>query len=248
MKNIIPIVVAVVLGFVAVFTVSRTISKQADTAEKKVEVVAASRALSVNETLTEAFISPRLVPVSSLPKQHIKWENRSMVVGQKVLHAIPRGDYVLLADIGMSRSVGNVIGDGEWGVTVNFANMSKLLQPGDEIVVVGSFNITREVKQNKNADAPPQKITQTVTAVVLPRVRIIEITDQGVLLSLPPQQALALTAIRRKAELYALVRKTNDTKALNRKDGGIFEDSTLVEMIKGLSPISIPNVPAEVKE
>ena len=90
--------------------------------------------------------------------------------------------------------------------------------------------------------------TQTVTSVILPRARIIDIADRGVLLSLPPQQAVALTAIQRRAELYALLRRTNDTKALNRKDGGIFEESTMNGMINGLTPISIPNVPGEVKE
>ena len=248
MKNVIPIIVAVVFGFVAVFTVSKTVSNKSSQTETLVRVVSASRNLGVNETLTDAFISPRDVPVSSLPKQHIKWDTRAMLTGQKVLHAIPKGDYILLSDIGMNRSVGNVIGDGEWGVLVSFANMSRLLQPGDEIAIVGSFNITRSVRKDKNADAPAKTQSQTVTSVILPRVRIIDIADRGVLLSLPPQQAVALTAIQRRAELYALLRKTNDTKALNRKDGGIFEESTMTGMIKDLPVISLTGDSRKAKE
>ena len=225
MKNIIPLVIAVILGLAAVFAVSRTVSKNKENTEEMVEIVAASRMLGSGEAVAEAFIVPREVPLSALPKQHIKWDNRSMVIGQKVLHTIAKGDYLLLSDVGMSRSMGNVIGDGEWGFPINFADSSlvAMLQPGDEIAIIGTFKVSETVKQGKNLDAKEETFTRTVTSVVFPRVRILEITPSGgVFLSLPPQQALALTAISREAELYPLLRKTNDTKALNRKDGGIF--------------------------
>ncbi len=251
MKNIIPLITAVLLGLAAVYAVSRTVSKQNENIEKQVEVVAATRTLGANETLTSAFINPRTVPVSSLPKQHIKWENRNMIIGQKILHAVSKGDYILLSDVGMSRSMGNVIGDGEWGVPVTFSNSTlvKMLQPGDEIVIAGTFSVTSTVKTGKNADAAPVVVRKNCTAVIFPRVRILDITSDGsIILSLPPQQALALTAIQQKADLFPLLRKTNDTKALNRKDGGIFEDTALSQMINGLTPIEIPAVPTEIKE
>ena len=176
MKNIIPLVIAVILGLAAVFAVSRTVSKNKENTEEMVEIVAASRMLGSGEAVAEAFIVPREVPLSALPK-------------------------------------------------------------------------SETVKQGKNLDAKEETFTRTVTSVIFPRVRILEITPSGgVFLSLPPQQALALTAISREAELYPLLRKTNDTKALNRKDGGIFENSALTRMIEGLTPIDIPAVPAEIKE
>ena len=200
MKNIIPLVIAVILGLAAVFAVSRTVSKNKENTEEMVEIVAASRMLGSGEAVAEAFIVPREVPLSALPKQHIKWDNRSMVIGQKVLHTIAKGDYLLLSDVGMSRSMGNVIGDGEWGFPINFADSSlvAMLQPGDEIAIIGTFKVSETVKQGKNLDAKEETFTRTVTSVIFPRVRILEITPSGgVFLSLPPQQALALTAISR---------------------------------------------------
>ena len=88
---------------------------------------------------------------------------------------------------------------------------------------------------------------KTVTAVIYPRVSILEIQGSSVLLSLPPEQAIALTAIQRKAKLYPILRKKKDDSALNRLDGGKFEDSALTNMIKGLQKIEIPLVPAGVK-
>ena len=91
-------------------------------------------------------------------------------------------------------------------------------------------------------------VERTVTAVIYPRVSILEINGGSVLLSMPPQQAIALTAIQRKARLYPILRKKKDDNALNRFDGGVFDDSSLTDMVKGLQKIDIPLVPSEIKE
>ncbi len=251
MKNIIPLVVAVLLGLAAVFAVSRTMSKQTESVDKKIQVVAAARAIGENDTIAETNISPRLVSITSLPKQHVKWSSRTMIIGQKAVHAVAKGDYILLSDVaGTTGSMGSIIGDGEWGVPVMFADdaLMKILQPGDEIAIGGTFHIREQIKRGKDADAGVEEVEREVTTIIFPRVRILEIIGGGVMLSLPPQQALAISAIQRKVSLFPLLRRTNDTKALNRKDGGIFEDSSMNELIEGLTPVSIPAVPTEVKE
>ena len=251
MKNIIPLVVAVVLGLVAVFAVSRTIAGKDDTREQKVDVVMASRMMDEGDTVSEGVIYSVSVAVSSLPKQHVKWNNRNMIIGQKLVHSVAKGDYILLSDVGgVTLSKGNIIGDGEWGVPVHFSDgtLVKMLQPGDEIAIVGTYKLQETVKKGKDVDAGSDVIQRTVTTVIFPRVRILDMISGGVLLSLPPQQALALTAIQQQAELFPLLRKTNDTKAMNRKDGGIYESSTLTELAEGLNHIEIPAVPSEIKE
>ena len=248
MKNIVPLIVAVVLGLASVFAVSRTISKDSGNLEKTVEVVAASRVLVANEILSDAYIYSKVVSVSSLPKEHILWKNRNMVVGQKVLKPIAKDDYVLLSYVGMTTSMGNVIGEGEWGVPVSFsdATLVRLLQPGDEIAILGSFMITQEKKSALDEDAQAVTEDKIVTVVVFPRVRILEVVGgNSVMLSLPPQQAMTLVAAQRRAELYPVLRKTNDAKALNRKDGGVFEYTALSKMLEGLLPIEIPAVPSD---
>ena len=250
MKNLIPLVVAVVLGLAAVFAVSRTLAGRDDTQEEKIEIVSASRMLDAGETLTEGFINPRVVSASSVPKQRILWGDRAMILGQKMVHSVAKGDYVLLSDVGgVTRSKGGIIGEGEWGVPVSFADntLVKMLQPGDEIAIAGTYQIREAVKKGNDVDAGVEVLTRQVTTVIFPRVRILELTSNGVLLSLPPQQALALTAIQQQADLYPLLRKTNDTKALNRKDGGIYESLTLTELAEGLNRIELPAIPTELK-
>ena len=171
MKNVIPIVVAVVLGLAAVYAVSRTMADKDDRVEKNVAVVASSRGLQPRDVLTEALISPRVVSVNALPAQHITWENRNMILGQQMLNSVSRGDYILLSDVGLTRSKGQIVGDGEWGVPVSFADATlvKMLQAGDEIAIVASYNVVVREKVDKNVDAAPQEIRKNVTSVLFPR-------------------------------------------------------------------------------
>ena len=79
--------------------------------------------LDAGETLTEGFINPRVVSASSVPKHRILWGDRAMILGQKMVHSVAKGDYVLLSDVGgVTRSKGGIIGEGEWGVPVSFAD------------------------------------------------------------------------------------------------------------------------------
>ena len=68
MKNVIPVIVAVVLGLAGVFAVNRMVSKQNAKPEDKIIICAASRTLKANETITEEYIYPKEVGVSSLPQ------------------------------------------------------------------------------------------------------------------------------------------------------------------------------------
>jgi Flp pilus assembly protein CpaB len=250
MKNIIPVITAVILGLASVFAVSRIMSHKAVSPEATVDIVATSQTLKANETIEEDFIYAKKVGVSSVPQQRILWENRSMVIGQKTLVPIAKNDFLLYSNVGLSSSMGNIIGKGEWGVTVSFADSTllKVIQPGDEIAIVGIFKITSLIKTEKDTEAKPEAVTREVSTVIYPRVRILEkCGNNSVILSMPPQQALALINVQQRCKLYPLLRKTNDANVLNRKDGGIFEESTLLKLVDGLDAIEIPTTAIESK-
>lgn len=253
MKNIIPVVVAVVLGLAGVFVVNRIVSKQSVAPERKVIICAASRMLKANEQITDASIYGREVTVSSLPQQHILYENRSLIIGQKTLHPIAKDDYMLFSNIGTTSHMSNIIGDGEWGCPVKFDDSTLLaeLQPGDEIAIVAHYKAKKKNKISKDASAQNVGEDVFIATVLYPRVRILSKLKNGggVMLSLPPQQAIALTAMKKNVQLYPFLRKPNDPKALNRKDGGVFYHSTdlLNELIDGFDKIEIPLVPSDMK-
>jgi Flp pilus assembly protein CpaB len=250
MKNAIPLITAVLLGLAAVFAVSKTVKDADKPMERMRNVLIATSDIAAGEPIQESRVGTREVPESAIPRNAIDAAERSFTFNQKAKRPIAKGDYILYLDMDLDQSKSRALGDGQWGVPVSFADATllRMLQPGDDIAIVGTFNYSEPVKMGKNADAEVKMVEKTVTAVIYPRVSILEINGSSVLLSMPPQQAIALTAIQRKARLYPILRKKKDDNALNRLNGGMFEDSALTSMIKGLQKIDIPLVPSEVKE
>ena len=87
--------------------------------------------------------------------------------------------------------------------------------------------------------------------VLFPKVRVLEIPsgkrDQNlegvIIVLLPPQQAQALIAASRIAELTPVLRRSNDPTALNRMDAGMVTQETFNTMLNDLELVTIPKTP-----
>lgn len=254
MKNIIPVIVAVVLAIGAVFAVSRMKGVQQGNVDN-VSVVIAARDLGAGEVVKEGYIAERLVPRNALPAQAILWEKANLVVGQEVLRSVARGDYVMLNDVGMNKSLSRIVANGEWAVPVTFADYSLLqfMQPGDEIAIWATYSVKKAVA-NSDLSKAPAIVEEKATSVLFPCVRILDIgsgdgvqreegiRNKTVIVALPPQQAGILIAAQREAELFPALRRPNDITAKNRLDAGKVTDETLAEARNGLSVVKLPNV------
>ena len=250
MKNIIPLITAVLLGLAAIFAVSKTVKHNEKPDERMRNVLIVTGEILPGELIQESRIGVKSIPEETAPKNCIDESNMAFTFNQRAKRKISRGDYILYSDSELDQSKSHSLGDGQWGVPVTFADgvLTKMLQPGDDIAIIGTFVYRDTIRTEKNEDAEAKVVEKTVTAVIYPRVSILEIQGSSVLLSLPPEQAIAMTAIQRKARLYPILRKKKDDNALSRMDGGMFEDSALVEMLQGLPKISIPLVPSEIKQ
>ena len=250
MKNIIPLITAVLLGLAAIFAVSKTVKHSEKPEERMRNVLVVTGEILPGEQIQESRIGVKSVPESAAPKNSIDESNRAFTFNQRAKRKITPGDYILYSDIELDQSKSTALGDGQWGVPVTFADgvLTKMLQPGDDIAIIGTFVYREKVRTEKNEDAEAKVVEKTVTAVIYPRVSVLEIQGNSVLLSLPPEQAIAMTAIQRKAQLFPILRKKKDDNALSRMDGGMFEDSALVDMLQGLQKIEIPLVPSEIQQ
>ncbi len=244
MKNSIPLVLAVLLGLAAVFAVSKIISSKTANVEEKVRIVAATRDLAAGEVIAEGFFMPKEVPISAVPAQAISWNRSSMIIGQRLKQPVQKGNYIFIHDVGLSQGMSNVVGEGEWAVAIQIADkaMASILQSGDEVAIVGTFKLDN----NGGAGVPPGK--KDVTMVLFPKVRVLEIPagrrdqnmDGVIIVLLPPQQAQALIAAARIAELTPVLRRNNDPTALNRMDAGMVTPETFNEMVGDLELVTIP--------
>lgn len=256
MKNFIPLILAVLLGLAAVLAVGRLLKERNQAKEATTTVVAVARDVAVGDLLTADTIMKKKVPVSARPAQAIFWSRSEMVVGQKALRSIAQGDYVLLSDVGLSRSMGDIVGEGEWAVslTVPAGGISRIVQPGDEVAVIGTFRTKTEVK-SADLSAAPEQIAKVATMVLFPRVRVLDVGAMGsargaddvgggeIILALPPQQAQILIAAQQRAMLTLALRRPGDEAAINRLDVGMVDEATFANLLQGMESVQLPKIP-----
>ena len=258
MKNYIPLVLAVLLGLAAVFAVGRLLSARQEAKEETYSVVAAARDIAAGEELGEDAIMRKPVPESARPAQAIAWSTAAMIQGQKALRSVAAGDYILLSDIGLSRSMANIVGEGEWAITLNVgeSGIARYIQPGDEVAVIGTFTI-ETMQQSVDVSAEASNLVRQATLVLFPRVRVLDVARPGadgegpvgeVLLALPPPQAAALIAAQREAvELNIALRRPGDETAINRLDTGMVDQQTFASLLSGLKSVAVPAVPGKLE-
>lgn len=258
MKNTVPLIIAVVLGLLAVFAVSRMIRpKDADKETQYVWVVAAAKEITPKDgAIKESWLMKRRVEITSTPSKAIPWNQINRVVGQSTTRTIARNDYVLSSDVaGMEIRLSGTLAEGEWAVPVTFADGSlvRFLQPGDEIAIFATAACKKQVQQ-KDMSEKAEEIVERATSVMFPCVRILDIgkgdgirreEDVGgsgtVVVALPPAKAAVLVAAQRTMELYPALRRADDTRSMKRRDVGIVNDSTFEGLRKGLEPVSVPD-------
>lgn len=259
MKNFIPLVLAVLLGLAAVLAVGRLLKERNKAKEKTTTVVAVARDVAAGDVLTADTIMKKEVPVSARPVQAIFWSRSEVVVGQKAMRAIAQGDYVLLSDVGLSRSMADIVGEGEWAVSLSVpqGGIARIVQPGDEVAVIGTFRISSQVK-SADLSAGIKEVSKEATMVLFPRVRVLDVgalsstrggeeTGGGeIILALPPQQAQVLVAAQRKAQLTLALRRPGDEAAINRIDPGMVDEQTFDNLLQGMESVRMPKVPGVV--
>ncbi|MCI5778551.1 MAG: SAF domain-containing protein [Lentisphaeria bacterium] len=265
MKNIIPLIVAVILALAAVFIVSRVLVQNDEgTKEPQVSVVIAARDLDPGEEITPGACSFKSIPRSAVPKNALLWESVSLAYGQKIPYKIPEGDYIQLSDLQLNVSLADCVEKGKWLIPVTFSDpaLVKMLVPEDEIAIVASYSEMkmtppspeRIVSAVDHPSANPEVSRKRETIVLFPCVKVTGIAnDRGsfrepggntatIFISLPPQQATILLAAQREAELYPVLRKRNDATARNRRELGSVNAVTFERMRANLETTELPDV------
>ena len=258
MKNVIPIVIAVLIGLAVVFAVSRSLRKdvQADDRPTVSVVAAAKDILPGDGAIRESWLMRREVDQDACPLKSVPWDAVQRIIGQKPQRAITRGDYVLISDVqAIDFRLDTAVGEGEWAVPVTFSDptLTRFLQPGMEIAIL-STHLAKEQVPTKDATAKPEFVEKRVTSVLFPCVKVLDIgkgdatrrSDDGgaggsvIVLSVTPQQAAMLVAAQRTMELYPALRRTADPSALMRRDVGIVNDETFKPLGEAMETVKVP--------
>lgn len=266
MKNVVPLIVAVVLALAAVYLVSRMLVQQdEDAKEDQVSVVVAARDLGAGDELLPGSCSFKSIPASAMPKNALRWENVSLIYGQKLPYRIAEGDYIQLTDLQLNVSLADCVESGRWLLPVTFSDpaLVKMLMPEDEIAIIASYaeNKTAAAPAAGAAPLPEEQLAAQLrikqnreTVVLFPCVKVVGLaSDKGnfreaggstatIFISLPPRQATILLAAQREAELYPMLRKRNDTSARNRRELGSVNSQTFEHIRAKLETNELPDV------
>jgi len=266
MKNIIPLIVAVILGLAAVYIVSRTLITQENSEqEPQVSVVIAARDLVAGEELQPGSCSFKNLPKSAVPETSLLWDNVNLAYGQKLPHDIKQGSYILFEDIQLNVALADCVSGGRWLIPVTFSDptLVKMLRPQDEIAIAASYADKEKapVKQQDSEivdqEQPAAVETETEesreTVVLFPCVEVIGLDNEKglfreagsstatIFVCLPPRQAMILLAAQREAELYPILRRRNDSAAMNRRDIGSVNSKTFQKIRSGLETAELPD-------
>jgi Flp pilus assembly protein CpaB len=259
-NNFIPLILAVVLAIGAVFLVQRQLNQKEMTSvvEEKVDLVITTRDLKEKDIIKKEDCKANPVPRSAVPPRAVLWSQLDMVLNQELVRPLPEGSYIQLGDVNVGGGLSELVANNKWAISVslNGGAISRRLRPNDHIAIVGSFDVTEEIKKvgpiNQTAPAAAPIIRKRkVTTVILPDVRILALDgtrQQGgdeFILELPPQEAQVLLAAQAKGiELSPALRKTGDDSNRDRVAVKLVDDETFNKLVKDVETITVPATPA----
>ena len=214
MKNTIPLIIAVIFGLAAVLAVSRTLAQKENARGKTVAGLKASRSLKAGDTLgADDYVSHNIPADVYIPGQQVRYEERSTVEGGKLNRDVNQRSFIMMSDFEVTDSPSSGVGSGEWAVPVHFADGALLnyIQRGDEIAIVLWLKVQRTEAASRDLSAGSKVVEQQEARVLFPRKRVMNKMQNGVILSLPPQEAMTLLAAQRAGELYPVLRRRGDS-------------------------------------
>ena len=222
MKNIIPLIIAVVLGLAAVFAVSRTMAKKEDRRDKMVQVLVAKVELKENEAITEEMFQFKEIRERDFVQhQHVERGQLATLTGLTLARTVPAGSFITLRDVIADAGLLSAeVGRQEWAVPVRFSDNALLehLEAGDEIAIIMVRRVAETiVKPGGNLDdVDVRQYNETV--VLFPCVQIMKVLKGTAVVSMTPANAMVLLTANLNGQLYPMLRNRKDDKRRPRSE------------------------------
>ena len=240
MKNKFPLIIALIIGVVALLAIRSYVNKMEEQTQAKLKgkpVVAAATDLAQGTELTAEMLAPKEVPDQFIPPQAIQGiAEVKQILGRKTRVAIRANQLILVSDLERESRGGlsTVIPPGEGAFTVTIAKGIKtgLIQPSDHIDVLGSFAIPPPNQPlPASAGANWRQGSDMVNVVLLQNVTVLAVGEtfgvggrqesaaaNDVTLSLTLPEAQLLMFAGQHGELGAVLRKEGVTEVKPRPD------------------------------
>jgi pilus assembly protein CpaB len=240
MKNKLPLIVAVVVGIVALLAVRSYVNRMEESTQAQLRgdpIVSASHDIPAGTEITLQMIEAKKVPRKFIPAQAIEGQAQvKQILGRKTAVRLQAGQIMLWSDLATETRGGlaTVIPTGEGAYTVNISKGIKpaLLQPSDHVDIIGSFSVPKPNMPVPNVTAANwRQGPDMVNVVLLQNVTVLAVGDLftgamrtqssgggDVTLSLTLPEAQLLMFASEHGELGVILRREGDTEVKSRTE------------------------------
>jgi pilus assembly protein CpaB len=232
MQSRTPIIAALLAGLLAVLLLNLYIgSLQQSLAPDMTSVLVSTHALTPGAVLDAKDITEAQRPTQALPKLAIKWEERSLYLGQRLDLPVPEGDYLLASYFGGAAITAQRLSEkidakaNQRAVTIPVSDETSLersLRPADRVDLLLTYTKT-EVGAAKTATAGTAA-TKIVTTPLLENIYVVSTGQYGVVsqqyntitILVSPDEAKLLIWAMKLGELSVTLRNPKDVALTDR--------------------------------
>jgi Flp pilus assembly protein CpaB len=183
MKNTFPLIIAIVIGVVALFAIHQYVKNKEDLAAAQLKgtpVVAAATDIPAGTEITPRMLHPMDVPPRFIPAQAIQGSDQvKLVIGSKTAVNIKADQMILWSDLVTENRGGlsSIIPEGQGAFTVPIGQgvKSDLIQPSDHIDIIGTFSIPRSGQAVSGSVASWRQASDLVNVVLLQNVTVLAV-------------------------------------------------------------------------
>lgn len=186
MKGKAPIIVAVLLGIVAILAVRSYVQRVRHEAESKLSglnVVSARADIKAGTEITRAMLVPKEVPKQFIPPQAVMGSDEvKQIVGRTTRYPLKKGQVLLWSDLEEPKYGGlsSVIPESERAFTISSAAgvETKLIRPNDHVDIIGSFASPEPAPAaGSKTSASFRKGSEMVNVVLLQNVTVLAVGE-----------------------------------------------------------------------
>ncbi len=236
-----PLILSIVLGTAAVMMVRSYISGEHKSMRKgldPIQIIVARENIPSNTPLGPDMVASRSVPSDFVHANSIYPEELSLIINRELLYPVRGGDPILWMDFKGGeryRGFSSMIRDGERALTLKVdtnSNFAGLIQPGDHIDILGTFQREGQGKQGEG-------VQEETTLILLQNVVILasgQVTSarsgmqkkrdkaSSITVLVTPEEGALLIHAQQVGTLYNILRNPEDIETLDTIPKISFDD------------------------
>lgn len=236
MQGRLPIIVALAAGLLAVIFTNMYVNDIRQAAQPDMaQVMVAARDLRPGTVLEGKDVAMAMKAAGSLPKLAVRWDERSLYLGQEIGFQVAEGDYILGSYFGTQAAAAQRLSEridlklNQRAMTIPVDNMSSLegsIRPGDRIDLLLTYREVEAVQAPGKPGVVAQAKPRLVTLPLLENVYVLftgyygsQPSERGyssITLLLTPDEAKLMIWALNLGKLSTLLRHPKDVQPTDR--------------------------------